>query len=166
MPFTHCSGNSDSFLCFLSIPAGLLQLPACWLSSAPHWQVAKSSEIRCMTCLQGKREREREKKITSNSSFIGYASGLSGHILITGTGPLYLWTSLNVCTLSLEISVPPQIHAFLKFFVPVPRHMVRDHFYVLVPLVGMTFHTVTAILTVGHHLDRLWKVFQQVSNLP
>ena len=50
-PFSHCSSDSNSRLCFHSVPLGLLQLPTCWLSTVSHWQIAESSERSCTTYL-------------------------------------------------------------------------------------------------------------------
>ena len=36
VPFTHCSSDSNSRLCFHSVPLGLLQLPTRWLSTVSH----------------------------------------------------------------------------------------------------------------------------------
>ena len=74
--------------------------------------------------------------------------------VITGIGPQYL-SNFSICTHPLEISVPPQIHAFSKFLVLIPKHLVRDHSHMSVPLPGTVYRTVFAILTLRHHLDRL-----------
>ena len=79
-------------------------------------------------------------------------------------------TSLNVfiCTLLVEVwAVPLQNHAFSKFLVPVPKHLVSDHSQMSLPLPGITVNTVSAILTLRRHLDNLSKIFSfnRVSNL-
>ena len=58
----------------------------------------------------------------------------------TGTGPQYLYELLYLYISSREL-VPLQIHTFSKILILVPRHLVRDHFQMSVPLPGMTFHT-------------------------
>ena len=74
--------------------------------------------------------------------------------VITGTGPQY-FSELLTCTHPLEIFIPPQIHTFSKFLVLIPKHLVRDHSHMSVALPGPVYHTVSAILTLRRHLDRL-----------
>ena len=49
------------------------------------------------------------------------------------------WTTIPLrtspsFTLPPEISVPPQTHAFSRFLVLIPKHLVRDHSHMSVPL--------------------------------
>ena len=70
------------------------------------------------------------------------------------------WTTIplrtSICTLPLEIFVPPHTHTFLKFLVLIPKHLVRDYSHMSVPLPGTVYQTVSAILILRHHWDRLW----------
>ena len=74
--------------------------------------------------------------------------------VITGTGPQYLSELLHLYTLSRDFR-SSQTHAFSRFLVLIPKHLVRDHSHMSVPLPGTVYHTVSAILTLRHHLDRL-----------
>ena len=53
-----------------------------------------------------------------------------------------------------------------SFLILIPKHLVRDHSLMSVPLPGTVYRTVSAILTLRHYLDRLWKPisFNKVSN--
>ena len=103
MPFTHCSSDSDSCLCFHSVPLGLLQLPTSWLSTVSHWQIAEGSECSRMTYLQGKKTTT---KCQTHSSVVKLASnqGMNTvqnlHALIQCTHrhwtTIPLWTSSSV----------------------------------------------------------------------
>ena len=59
--------------------------------------------------------------------------------------------NFSACTPPLHIFVPPHIHALSKFLVPVPKNLVEDHSHMSVPLSGMTFQTVSAIMTLRYH---------------
>ena len=65
--------------------------------------------------------------------------------VITGTGP-HASPNFSICTLSLEISVPQQTQAFSRFLILIPKHLVRDHSHMSVPIPGMVCHTLSTIL--------------------
>ena len=73
--------------------------------------------------------------------------------VITGTGPQYLSELLHLYALSRDFR-SSQTNAFSRFLVLIPKHLVRDHSHMSVPLPGMVYHTLSAILTLRYHLDR------------
>ena len=87
--------------------------------------------------------------------FMPFCSRHSNYDIIQHFVLVHLSELLLLYTLPLEISVPPQIHAFSNFLVQIPKHLVRNHSYMSVPQPGTVYHTVSAILTLRHHLDRL-----------
>ena len=95
--------------------------------------------------------------ITMMMSLLTAVRGLSPCTVQSAQGapPGHLQHSATGCPLRRRHTVLTQTHAFSRFFVLIPKHLVRDHSHMSVPLPGTAYHTLSAILTLRHHLDRL-----------
>ena len=69
---------------------------------------------------------------------------------------IYLSELLYVYIPSRDLRFSADTRIF-KFLILVPKHFARDHSHMSVHLPVTVFHTVSTILTLKHHLDKLWK---------
>ena len=124
------------------------------LSFCPAWTTATaySLDVDSFSLIDCRKVRTQlhdlsvgQKNLTmSNPFFSRYTGYQSGHgysakfprfasmysqALDHNTSP-----NFSISTLPLEISFPPQTHAFSRFFVLIPKHLVRDHSHMSVSL--------------------------------
>ena len=91
-----------------------------------------------------------------NRAWMQYKISMLCLNVITGTGPQYFSELLHLYTPSRDLC--SSADTFSKFLVLVPKHLARDNSHMSVLLPWMTYHTVSAILTLRHRLDRLGKL--------
>ena len=68
--------------------------------------------------------------------------------------PDHIFLNFSICTPPPENFALLLTYTYSKFLIHVSKHLAKDHVYMSVPLPGMIFHTISAILTHILHLSR------------